>query len=316
MVKLAPIVLFVYNRPFQTRQALEALSRNELANESVLFVYSDGPKEGASEEEIRKISEVRGVVQEKKWCKEVHLLSSDINKGLANSVIDGVAKIVNEYGSVIVLEDDLITSKGFVNYMNRALEKYMMDEQIMQVSGYCFPTKNIHKNNSSFFIPMTTSWGWATWKRAWDKFDPEAKGYDLLKADKGMEKKFNLDGAYPYSSMLYSQLETRTVDSWAIRWWWSVFKENGLSLFPDKSLVKNIGFGDKSATHTQAGDPFPLSDFDADYVISYFPDKIVVAHEYFSEIKTYIYNSLSHSGSLKSKEGSNFLSKLFNKIFK
>ena len=138
---LAPIVLFVYNRPWHTEQTLNALMQNELADQSVLYIYADGPKENATEEQLKKIEEVRHVIRTKKWCKEVHIIESEKNKGLADSIINGVTEIVNKYGKVIVLEDDIVTSKGFLKYMNEALELYKEEDKVYHISGYMFPVK-------------------------------------------------------------------------------------------------------------------------------------------------------------------------------
>ncbi|MBI4947284.1 MAG: class I SAM-dependent methyltransferase [Bacteroidetes bacterium] len=287
---LAPIVLFVYNRPWHTKQTLEALTKNELADESILYVFADGLKNGVSENEKSKIAEVRNIVVEKRWCKEIILIESAKNKGLANSVIEGVTEIINKYGKIIVIEDDLVTAKEFLRYMNEALNKYEQEEKVMQISGHCFPAKNIKKKNSCFFLPMTTSWGWATWKRAWNQFDAKATGYEILKTDKLAEKKFNLDNSYPLSDMLFKQMETNEIDSWAIRWWWSVAKEKGFVLFPDRSLVKNIGF-DTEGTHTKESNPFLLKDFNVNYGIKKFPDKVRTDESSFCEIKKYLYDA-------------------------
>jgi len=144
--KLAPIVLFVYNRPLHTRQTLEALSKNILADESVLYIFADGAKEGASEKEITKIAEVRNIAKEGKWCKEVYLIERKENLGLANSVIQGATEIISKHGKVIVLEDDLLTSKGLLKYMKHALNLYEANENVMQISEHSFPAKNIPKN--------------------------------------------------------------------------------------------------------------------------------------------------------------------------
>ena len=205
---LAPIVLFVYNRPWHAEQTLNALMKNELADQSVLYIFADGPKDNATEDQLNKIKEVRQVIRSKRWCKEIHIIESDKNKGLANSVIDGVTKIVNKYGKIIVLEDDLVTAKGFLHFMNNALDKYEEEEKVMEVSGFNFPLKIAHKNSAHFLL-FASSWGWATWKRAWVQFDAQASGYEQLKVDKVLENKFNLNQSYPYSVMLFDQMELR-----------------------------------------------------------------------------------------------------------
>ena len=315
MTRFAPIVLFVYNRPWHILQVLETLSKNLLADQSKLYIYADGPKENATEEQLIKIKEVRSIIQKKKWCAEVEIIELENNNGLANSVINGVTEIINKYGKIIVLEDDLVTTKGFLKYMNTALEKYKDEESVMQISGHSFPARNIPKDNSSFFIPMTTSWGWGTWKRAWTKFDPAAKGYEILKSDKKKEKIFNLDGAYSYSSMMFSQMESGKIDSWAIRWWWSVFMEKGLVLFPDMSLVKNIGF-DLDGTNTKNKNPFPFHDFDMNYIVSKFPNEIHIDQEYFEKIKLYISNALNDSRNSKIKIYKKYIINQFKLLLK
>ena len=250
MPELAPIVLFCYNRPEHTRQTLQALSENILADKSRLYIFCDGPKPEADENQFRKIKEVQEIAKSKNWCSEVEVIQQQSNKGLANSVIEGVTQIVNQYGKVIVLEDDLITSKYFLEYMNTALEKYKEEMKVMQVSGHQFPVKQWKKKQEALFLPFTTSWGWATWKRAWDCFDINATGYLILKNDLRLRKKFDLNTNGFFSGMLFRQIESSEIDSWAIRWWWTVFSKNGLVLFPSISLISNIGFGEE-ATHTK-----------------------------------------------------------------
>ncbi|WAC11921.1 sugar transferase [Dyadobacter pollutisoli] len=294
-IELAPILLFVYNRPDQTRKTLEALADNSLADQSQLFIYADGPKRGTDTAGLQKIEGVRNVIAERQWCKHVTIIKANSNKGLANSIIDGVTEKINEYGKVIVLEDDLVTSKGFIKFMNDALDKYQSDEKVMQVSGHQFPL-NIPPNHSSFFLPLTTSWGWATWKRAWDHFDSDAKGYEILKKNRSLAQRFDLNSVYPYSKMLVSQMEGKDIDSWAIRWYWAVFKENGISLFPDKSLVQNIGFG-ILATHTSGSDAFLISDFDKSYFISDLPKQPKIEEKNFYSLKQALYKSFYKSSS-------------------
>ena len=309
---LAPIVLFVYNRPEHTRQTLQALSDNFLADESTLYVYSDGPKEGATEIQLNKIAEVRNVIREKQWCREVRIIEAEKNKGLASSVIDGVTAIVNEYGRTIVLEDDLISAKGFLKYMNESLQKYESEDSVMQVSGYCLPVKDIKSDHSSFFIPVTTSWGWGTWRRAWEHLDERAKGYEELKINAVLRRKFNLDDIYDYSGMLIAQIEGGNVDSWAIRWWWSVFRGEGLVLHPDKSLIKNFGW-DGSGIHCGEKDYFYDANWKWDYYIEKWPGAVKVNEKYFRRIKKYINQTVNiNLGSKKQ----NIFHRVINKIKK
>lgn len=270
MTTLAPVVLFVYNRPAHTRRTVEALLKNELAKDSDLIIYSDAPKNPQAEDAVR---EVRGYIRSITGFRSVSIVERDSNWGLANSIIDGVTAVVNKYGRTIVLEDDLIVTPHFLGFMNRALEKYENEQRVIQVSGYMFPVK-INIREDALFLPLCTSWGWATWKRAWQLFDPDAKGYAQLKADSVLRKRFNLDGAYDYFSMLEAQFAGR-VDSWAIRWYLATFLAGGLTLYPRQSLVTNEGF-DGSGTHGAARGLLLRSGARAEFVPGHFPEMVSV----------------------------------------
>jgi hypothetical protein len=245
-MSLAPIVLFVYNRPEHTSKTLESLMVNELASDSELFIFADGAKQNATKQTIEKIGQTRKIIKEKKWCKKVTIFESNENKGLAISVIEGVSKIVNEFGKVIVLEDDLVTSTCFLQFMNEALNIYVSENSVACISGYMYPVKD--NLPETFFIKGADCWGWATWKRGWDIFEKD--GEKLLKElnDRSLTNAFDFEGTYPYMKMLTEQIEAKN-DSWAIRWYASAFLKNKYCLYPGISLVKNIGI-DGSGTHS------------------------------------------------------------------
>jgi hypothetical protein len=237
-MQLAPIVLFVYNRPSHTLKTLEALQTNELAGQSVLYIYADGPKEGASMDEVQKIAETRRVVKSKQWCKEVILIEQQSNKGLADSIIIGVTEVVNKHGKIIVLEDDIVTSKGFLKYINDALTFYEEETKVMHVSGYMFPIRS--SLPATFFYNSNSCWGWGTWQRAWRYFNNDAQ-YLLSALDDGqLKNKFNIDGGYDFYDHLKANVDGR-LKTWAVKWYASFFLQNGLALHPYPSLVNNIG---------------------------------------------------------------------------
>lgn len=244
-MSLTPVVLFVYNRPDHTRQTVEALRKNEQSKDSDFFIFSDAPKKPEAVETVR---EVRKYIRTINGFRSVNIIERDRNLGLANSVIDGVTRLCNEYGKVIVLEDDLVTSPYFLHFMNQALERYWNEPQVMQISGYMFPVE-VERADETFFMPFTTSWGWATWQRAWEHFNHSEADYQILKKDRDRRKAFDLGGAHFYYKMLESQLRGE-IDSWAIRWYLCVFMRQGLVLYPPRTLVENIGF-DGSGTHRE-----------------------------------------------------------------
>ncbi|GAX36706.1 sugar transferase [Nodularia sp. NIES-3585] len=239
----SPIALFVYKRPEHTRRTIENLMQcPEFAN-SPLYIFCDGAK---TDKDKEKVMQVREVVRSLVGTK-AEIIASTTNRGLANSIISGVTSLCDKYQRVIVVEDDLVVAPQFLGFLNAALEKYQDEPSVMQVSGHMFPVPEFANRSEAIFLPFTTSWGWATWKRAWDYFDAEASGWEVLQTDKQMQNRFNLDGCFDYFKMLKQQI-SGDIDSWAIRWYWSVFDNNGCVVYPPKSYVHNIGF-DGSGTH-------------------------------------------------------------------
>jgi len=234
----APIVLFVYSRPDHTRQTLEALSANDLASSSVLYIFADGAKENASVEDVDKVKETRTIVRSKKWCNEVHVIEADVNKGLAKSVVDGVTQIVSQYGRIIVLEDDLITSKGFLRYMNNALDLYESEEKVMHISGYMFPVK-AHLP-TTFFYKQASCWGWATWSNRWKLLETSAGQLKDKLVKTGKINSADIDSTNQFLNQLQANIDG-TLKTWGVLWHFSVFIRGGLCLHPGKSLVQNIG---------------------------------------------------------------------------
>lgn len=235
----APIVLFAYNRPKHTLQTLQSLSKNFLADQSQLFIFADGAKQDATSEQIHQIEEVRAIMRLEKWCKTVEIIESETNLGLFQSITQGVSQVVNQFGKVIVLEDDLIFSKRFLRYMNEALEFYEFDAQVMHINGYFFDAKL--KLPSTFFYNVPNPWGWATWQRAWEKFNPDAKDLAEKIASKKQIHSFDLQGSGQFWESLQANVQGKK-QTWAISWYASIFLNNGFCLNPNTSLVQNIGF--------------------------------------------------------------------------
>lgn len=239
----APIALFAYNRPDHLARTLAALSANELAKESKLYIFCDGPQ---SPEDNKKTEAVRRIARKAHGFASITVIEATKNKGLAASIISGVTHIIQEYGRVVVVEDDILTSPYFLKYMNDGLEVYAESPEVASIHGWCFPHA-IANPPETFFLRGADCWGWATWKRAWDCFEPDA-GKLLTELGRcGLMESFDLDGTYGYTDMLKATLEGR-VQSWAVRWHASTYLEGMYTLYPGKSLVENIGF-DGTGTH-------------------------------------------------------------------
>jgi hypothetical protein len=243
----APIALFVYNRVDLAQRTLDALAANIGAEQSDLIVFSDGPK---SQQDAAQVTAVRSLISNTKGFRSVRLVEAPANRGLAPSVIAGVTATTQEHDHVIVMEDDLLTSPVFLDYMNDALNCYRGVDKVGAISGYTFPLPV--DLPQTFFLPDESCWGWATWKRAWAKFEPD--GTKLLREIRlqGRLREFDLYGSYPFCQMLEDQIAGRN-SSWAIRWRASLFLNRMLSLYPGNSLVLNIG-ADGSGTHASKAD--------------------------------------------------------------
>jgi hypothetical protein len=278
--EFAPIALFTYNRLDHTRRTIEALKENVHASDSHIYIYSDAAK---TTESMQKVFEVRQYLRQLKGFKSITLIERETNLGVDNSIIDGVTFLCDCHDRVIVVEDDLVTSKWFLKYMNTALNLYRAEPAVMQVSGFMFPISGFSDNRASF-LPYATSWGWATWKRAWDEFDITAAGFSRLRYDRNIRDEFDLGGAYDHYEMLCAYVNGK-LDAWDIRWYLTVFNKNGLTLFPQKSLVHNIGF-DGSGVHCPASD-FPGGEIsDAEIVL--FP-KVEINTDMWSSLKSYLH---------------------------
>jgi hypothetical protein len=239
----APIVIFAYRRPEHLRRTLFSLMRCEGFDDSPVIIYGDGPK---TTEEVEGVDATQRLAREMLGSvAEYHF--SNTNKGLSQSIIDGVTEVIRRFGRAIVIEDDLLLTSDFLTYMNAALDRYANNHEVFQVSGYMFDVPEFAERRNVLFLPFTVSWGWATWERAWDHFDVLAKGWDRLLIDNALRYKFDIDGTYGYSTMLVRQMMGRQ-DSWAVRWYWSAFQNSALTVFPPRTLVINIGL-DGTGSH-------------------------------------------------------------------
>ncbi len=240
MTALAPITLFIYNRPWHTRKCLESLVANPEAKDSVLYIFADGPKSGASAETLESIAAARAVAKEKQWCGEVIVIEREQNFGLAKSIMAGVAEVLDKHGKIIVLEDDLLLAPGFLEFMNGGLNLYENEEKVFHVSGFIYPVKKEEFPADTFFLYNASCLGWGTWSRAWKYFNPNAAEL-LTKIPKEEYKDFNFGMGLSFTKMLREAAEGK-ISSWAVRWYASIYINRGLSLHPNQSFVNNTGF--------------------------------------------------------------------------
>lgn len=243
-MNLASIILFVYNRLEHTKKTINSLKENSLASESNLYIFSDGWK---NDNDKIKVESVRALIKKTEGFKSVSIIEREENLGLANSIIRGVTEIISKSGKVIILEDDLVTSPYFLQYMNDALDLYQNEDKVISIHGYIYPVKKILPE--TFFVKGADCWGWATWKRGWDLFEPDGKILLKKLRENKLCTAFNLGGSVKNIRMLKKQIAHKN-DSWAIRWHAAAFVNDKLTLYPGNSLVLNIG-ADGEGTHVK-----------------------------------------------------------------
>ena len=246
MMNCAPILLFVYNRPEHTQRCIESLKRNSLATDSTLYIYADGAKDDTQQ---AAVNEVRSYIHTICGFKETIIIEREENWGLARNIIDGVTTQVNQYGRVIVLEDDLVVAPYFLQFMNDALETYQDEPKVGHIQACDFTQDP--SLPETFLIKWTGSWGWATWDRAWKHFNPNGKELLQELEQRKLTRTFDFNGKYGFTRMLRRQIKGKN-NSWAIRWNASLFLKDILSLNVGRSLVQNEGF-DGSGTNCGGG---------------------------------------------------------------
>lgn len=260
---LAPVVVFAYNRADHTSQTLNHLSGNYLAPETELFIYCDNAKNEQAREGVENVRAIVDEFAHNSCFKKVTVVKAEKNKGLAASIIGGVSDILNQYGRVIVVEDDLVTSKDFLTYMNNALDFYENNPKVWSISGYTFPLKTLEKYPHDVYMsPRGCSWGWATWKDRFLKVDWEVSDFDEFIKNPERVKHFN-EGGPDMTDMLTRQVNGK-INSWAIRWCYQESKENMFTVYPVKSRIRNIGC-DSTGTHCVSSNLYDTTLISGDY---------------------------------------------------
>ncbi|MDJ1481552.1 glycosyltransferase [Cytophagaceae bacterium YF14B1] len=242
---LAPVVLFVYNRPIHTQRTITSLVNCQLASASEIFIFSDAARSTADEEQVRQ---VRQYIQTVTGFKNKMVIERPTNMGLARSVIDGVSQVMSRYGKAIILEDDMVFAEDFLVFLNESLEVYKDNPSVFSISGYSYPiTIPDSYTKDVYLLPRASSWGWATWADRWQKADWQVTDYRVFLKDKTIQDGF-AQGGRDLVYMLIKQ-QKGLVNSWAVRWSYTHYKHQAYCLFPRISKLQNIG-NDESGTHS------------------------------------------------------------------
>jgi hypothetical protein len=288
----APIAVFAYNRPAHTKRLLESAKANPEFADSPIHIYCDGAKHP---EHAASVAETRRAVREHA-PEHAEIVERPENYGLAKSIIAGVTDLCDAYGRAIVLEDDLVLTPFALGYLNSALDRYADEDRVMHAAAYMFPVRE-RLPASAFFYREATCWGWATWRRAWKHFNPNAA--DLLEEidRRGIRAEFDVRNSMFFYQMLKKQ-RNGEIDSWAIRWYASMRLRDGLALHPPQSLVENLGF-DGSGVHCNVDKRFEVAV--ARKPVGRFPDKVAESEQAVRAMIDYRQQGKIHSGGVRGR---------------
>jgi len=251
MNKLAPIILFAYNRPWHTEQVLQALKENELADQSHLIVFVDGVKDNATSADIKQNQQVIEIARSQKWCGSIEVHISEYNHGCRWAPINGISYVLSEYPSCIILEDDILTSPYFLTYMNKALQFYENYQSVFSISAFNLSEKAIpipEDYDYDVYVSLRQlNWGWGTWANRWNLVNWEKDNIPLFIDDKQQVDAFNRGGD-DLSQMLLDEFDGKS-QAWDIQFSFAQFYYHAVSIVPCYSYTQNIGL-DNSGTHT------------------------------------------------------------------
>jgi len=282
---ISPIIIFTYNRIDHLDTLIRSLKKNNLFADSKVFVFSDGPK---NEIDKKKIENIRIFLKKNLQIHKSEIIERDVNLGLSRNVIGGITDAFKTYDQLIILEDDLEVSPFFLNYMNDALNMYKSVDNVASISGYMYPIDPKKFSNDYFFLNLVESWGWGTWKRAWNIFENDSLQLKKKIDEKQLANEFNFESGISYYKMLTDNINGLN-DSWAVRWYASTFLKNMNTLFPSKSFVKNIGIDDSGehCSYTTVYDTlvnFDYKKLEKNHNLESLSDRLVV-QSFFRKIK-------------------------------
>jgi len=304
----SPIIFFAYKRPFHTFHSLNALSKNIEAKNSDLIAYIDGP---VNVKELHLIDNVDKIINSfRPYFKSIQIHRSDINKGLAKNVRDGITLSLKTYENIITLEDDICVSNSFLKYMNASLKKYQNNHNVWHINAFNFPIDE-NCNKEYVFLRIMFCWGWATWRDRWFSFINDNLAQDPYNLSFLFDKKMrrDLDLGLRFSPF-WSQVEQNknSKSTWAIFWYCHIFRNKGLCLTPSKSFTNNIGL-DGSGTNCGNNNLYFQNNLNNKFN-SNLPDYIYEDEETINQIKSfYLKNKISIFKKIYRK-----LMRLFNSI--
>lgn len=289
-MKYAPIIIFCYNRLDSLKLLINSLLKNKEFLETELIIYSDAAK---TSHDLKNVELVRAYVDSMDIINRKTIIKREVNFGLAKNIINGVTEVINNFGKVIVLEDDLIVSENFLCYMNSALNFYKNREYIFSISGYTAQLKSLKNYEKDTYLSYRpSSWGWATWKNKWDGIDWKIEHFNEFSKDRVEVNRFNRGGIDMYRMLKHYMIGKN--NSWAIRWAYAMYKKDKYAIYPKISKIQNIGFGE-DATHCKGENIYKTSLDNTSRCSFIFNDEKIINNKIASEFRYQYsyYNKLS-----------------------
>lgn len=240
-----PVALFLFNRPKELKAVFDAIAKIE---PSMLFLIADGPREG-NIDDLQLCAEARSIVNQVNWPCKVYRQYSETNQGCRNTIPKGLDWVFSLVEQCIILEDDCIPNNSFFYYCEELLNLYYDNPSIMTIGGHRYDGPDEFDEESYFFSKYPNTWGWATWKRAWEHFDLELTQWPRLKNTDWLSKILGNKHHERYWSRIFDQM-LEGMDAWDYALVFSSWIQNGISIRSKVNLIENIGFG-LNATHTK-----------------------------------------------------------------
>ena len=239
-----PVSFFIFNRPDATRKVFAEISK---VKPTKLFVIADGPRRNNTFDE-KNCKSVREIINNINWDCEVHTNFADENMGCKKRISSGLDWVFGQVENAIILEDDCLPTTSFFKFCELMLMKYAEDERVMMVGGANYMIGEINIQESYFFSRYFSIWGWATWKRAWNKYDIDMSEWPKFKKTNQINAYYEDLGMRRHLDRIFDMAANNKLDTWDIQWFYSCLFNSGLSINPAANLVTNIGI---DGTHTK-----------------------------------------------------------------
>lgn len=245
-----PVLFLIFNRPDTTQQVFDRIKEIKPAK---LFVSADGPREGKNEDS--KCEVARDIVKQVNWECDVKTNFSEKNLGCKKAVSSGINWFFQNVDEGIILEDDCLPDLSFFSFCSQMLEKYRADDRVMHIGGTNFQDGIQRGTGSYYFSRLVHVWGWATWKRAWEKYDVEIKFFENFVKLGCIKEIFTDKKQQDFWLKTFELVYSNKKDTWDFQWMFTVMVNNGISIIPNENLVSNLGFGENATHTTLSGSP-------------------------------------------------------------